>query len=157
MAHTFTIGRPTNERVECHDLEMVRPTVEPVTTPDGEGPVHTDSYESESDAGSGRRSPSFRVWSEVTDTFPEFNTAWYSIREYATEQHEPTYIPVSHYIDDLPDAEDAALSALDDDELEPAAQRVLWFCRWSRYAYEQHGEMAVLQSSEPLAMYSYGI
>lgn len=155
MAHNFTIGRPTTERVEYGDREKIQPTVEPVTTSAGEDPVHTDPYEVESDAGSGRRRPSFRVWSETTRAFPEFQSVWYSIREYASEEYEPSYIPVSLYTDDLPAVEDAVLSALDDDDLEPYAQRVLWFCRWSQYAYEQHGGMAVFQSGEPLAMYQY--
>lgn len=157
MAHDFTIGRPTTERVAYSDREKIKPTVEPATTPDGEDPVHTDPYEIESDAGTGHRRPSFRVWSETTSAIPEFESVWYTIREYASEEYGPSYIPVSIYLDDLPAAEDAALSALEDDGLEPCAQRVLWFCRWSQYAHEQYGEMAAFQSGEPLAMYSYGI
>lgn len=157
MGHTFTIGHPSTERREHGEHATVKPIVEPVSTPPGEEPVHTDPYEIERDAGSGERSPSFRVWGETVDTFPEFQSVWFSIREYATENYEPAYIPVSLYVDDLPGVIDVATTALDDEELEPVAQRVLWFCRWSQYAHERHRGMAVFQSSEPLAMYSYGL
>lgn len=152
MAYTFTIGEPYIEAEDYTTGPELVTLVSPIETPTGEEPVHTDPYEMEGmGKGSGRRCPSFRTWSEVTSTIPEFNHLWYTIREYATERHEPAYIPVKLYADQLDEVEDAALSALDDEETEPVAQRVLWFVRWSRYAREELGDMAAFHSDEPLA------
>lgn len=151
MTHDFTIGKPTVEPDNLIDGPVLLPVVEPVTTPAGVDPVHTDEYEGEYDAASGRRSPSFRAWSEVINADPAFLNFWYDIREYATERYEPAYIPVEVYADRLDEIEDTACSLLDSEETEPLAQRMLWFVRWSRYAHEQYGEMAAFQNSEPLA------
>lgn len=151
MAHNFYIGKPTVEQSDYPEGPRLLPKVKPITTPEGEEPVHTDQYEFPPDVASGERAPSFRAWEQVVDGLPAFKELWFDLREYATERYEPAYIPVAFYVDRLDKVEDEALSALDDPKTEPLAQRALWFVRWSRYAYEQHGEMAAFQSGEPLA------
>lgn len=139
MAHDFFIGKPNWEVTTRDGDDAIVPFTETLATED----IHMDEYDLYEDS---TRFPGFRQWREVLADLPVFEELWDDLYEYAIRHYDPEWIPIAYYEDRLDAVEQEAIEATHDPEREPAAQRALWFVRWSRHAIEEFGEDAVFET-----------
>lgn len=110
------------------------------------GEVHSDKHER---APGAYRNISYHSWSDTLNRLSRFHELMAKLAEYVNTE-QPYFIPIEFYEDDLypvlEEAEGHLTREHDTREDRAAAQRALWFCRWSFKSRDLYDEYAAFKS-----------